>query len=70
MPVWDYPHTLLSDRGAQLTVVVAREAYKLMGDRKKFTGAYHPMTDGLVERLNHTVNRTLPFVVVDLFIRM
>ncbi|CAM9470207.1 unnamed protein product [Discosporangium mesarthrocarpum] len=53
MPVWDYPHILLLDRGAQFTL----DAYKLTGAREKFISTYHPMTDGFVERLNHTVSQ-------------
>lgn len=30
------------------------DVYKLMGIRKSNTTAYHPQTDGLVERFHHT----------------
>ncbi|CAM9639372.1 unnamed protein product [Discosporangium mesarthrocarpum] len=61
MPEWGYPPTLLSNRGAQFTAAVAREAYKLIGVEKKFKSAHHPMTDGHVERLNHSVSQALSF---------
>ena len=36
------------------------ELYKLLGTRKVTTTAYHPQTDGLVERFNRTLTDMLP----------
>ena len=49
------PAELLSDRGAAFLSQLLNEVYQLMGIRKTNTTAYHPQTDGLVERFNHTL---------------
>ena len=35
------------------------DVYKLLGPKKVYTTAYHPQTDGLVERFNHTLTDML-----------
>ena len=49
------PNTLLSDRGANFLPRLMAEVYRLLGVRKLTTVAYHPQSDGLVERCHHTV---------------
>ena len=46
------PNQLLSDRGANFLSNLLKEVYSLMGVKKLNTTAYHPQTDGLVERFN------------------
>ena len=49
------PAELLSDRGAAFLSGLLQETYRLLGLRKANTTAYHPKTDGLVERFNRTL---------------
>ena len=48
------PSDLLSDGGANFLSHLLQEVYGLMGIHKVNTMAYHPQTDGLVERFNRT----------------
>ena len=54
------PLELLSDRGADFLSELVTEVCRLAGIKKLNTSAYHPQTDGMVERFN----RTLTDVVV------
>ena len=49
------PTELLSDRGSAFLSVLLQEVYQLLGTHKVSTTAYHPQTDGLVERFNRTL---------------
>ena len=49
------PAQLLSDRRAAFLSKLLAEVYHLMGMKKVNTTAYHPQTDGLVERFNRTL---------------
>ena len=49
------PTELLSNRGANFLSGLLKEMYMLLGIKKTNTTAYHPQTDGLVERFNHTL---------------
>lgn len=53
------PTGLLSDRGAAFLSNMMHEVYQLLGMRKVNTTAYHPQTDGLVERFNRTLTDML-----------
>ena len=53
------PGELLSDRGPAFTSRLLKEVCKLMGVQKTNTTAYHPQTDGLVERFNRTLTDML-----------
>ena len=53
------PSQLLSDRGAAFLSNLLRELCTVMGIKKVNTTAYHPKTDGLVERFNHTLTGML-----------
>ena len=53
------PCELLSDRGPAFLSKLLKEVCKLMGVRKTNTTAYHPQTDGLVERFNRTLTDML-----------
>lgn len=53
------PKELLSDRGAAFLSKLLHEIYNLMGIHKISTTAYHPQTDGLVERFNRTLTAML-----------
>ena len=53
------PRELLSDRGAAFLSKLLHEIYSLMGIHKVSTTAYHPQTDGLVERFHRTLTSML-----------
>ena len=48
------PHQLLSDRGPSFLSCLMTEVFRLMGIKVNTT-AYHPQSDGLVERFNWTL---------------
>ena len=49
------PEELLSDRGSDFLSSLIKEVCSLTGMRKINTSAYHPQTDGMVERMNRTL---------------
>ena len=59
VPVHGVPKELLSDRGSNFLSKVMYELYRLLGIHKVNTMAYHPRTDGMVERFNRTLTNML-----------
>ena len=57
------PHTLLSDRGSNFLSKLVSEMCRIMNTRKLNTSAYHPQSDGLVERFNGILAQSLPMYV-------
>lgn len=57
------PDQLLSDRGSNFTSDLARSLYETLGIKKLFGAAYHPQTQGLVERFNGTLMAMLKMYV-------
>ena len=53
------PSELLLDRGTSFLSKLMEDVYKLMGITKTNTTAYHPQTDGLVERFHQTLTDML-----------
>ena len=53
------PTEVLSDRGCAFLSGLMKEVEKLLGFHKVNTSAYHPQTDGLVERFNRTLTAML-----------
>lgn len=53
------PARLLSDRGKAFLSQLLQEVCQVMGVKKVNTTAYHPQTDGLVERFNRTLTNML-----------
>ena len=53
------PRQLHSDQGAQFESQVITEACKLLHIDKSRTTAYHPQSDGLIERFNRTLIQML-----------
>ena len=53
------PKELLSDLGAAFLFNLQQEVYRLMEIHKVFTTAYHPQTEGLIERFNLTLTSIL-----------
>ncbi|MBW0520010.1 hypothetical protein O181_059725 [Austropuccinia psidii MF-1] len=46
---------IISDRDPKLTSALWTNLYKLFGTKLSFSTAYHPQTDGLAERMIHTL---------------
>jgi hypothetical protein len=57
------PQKLLSDRGSPFLSSLAYKVYKLMNIHKLNTTAYHPQTNGMVERFNSTLVAMLAMYV-------
>ncbi|OWZ08618.1 LOW QUALITY PROTEIN: hypothetical protein PHMEG_00018807 [Phytophthora megakarya] len=57
------PSRLLSDRGSNFISELAKSFYETLGIKKRFGSAYHPQTQGLVERFNGTLIRMLKMYV-------
>ena len=60
--LWGCPVTILSDNGQQFTSKRATTVYDRVGIRKANTSAYHPCTNGGVERVNHVLAQMLSMV--------
>ena len=59
------PSTVVSDRGLVFTSNFLGELYKLLGIKRKMSTAFHPQTDGQMERLNREINQYLRTYVSD-----
>jgi len=53
------PESIISDRRVQFTAGVMRELNNLLGIQMKFLMAYHPQTDGQMERINQKLEQYL-----------
>ena len=56
------PAYLLSDRGSNYMSALMKEVKMLTKTRSLATTAYHPQTNGLVERFNHTIVQILSLI--------
>ena len=56
---------LLTDRGSNFTSLLFKSLCEKLGVKKIFTTAYHPQTDGQVERFNATLCKMLSHYVDD-----
>ena len=59
------PKIILSDQGKQFTGKVMKHIENYLGIEGKSTTAYHPQTDGLVEKYNGTLMETIRAYVSD-----
>jgi len=59
------PRQLHSNQGAQFESGLIKELSKMLQINKTHTTPYHPQSDGLVERLNHTIISMLATMVND-----
>ena len=57
------PHTLLSDHAPNCLSSIVKEVCCLIKTTRAYTTAYHPQTDGLVERFNGTLAESLSMYV-------
>ena len=53
------PKHIISDHNVLFTSIFWGHLHKLMGTKLKMSSAYHPETDGLTERANHTIMQML-----------
>ena len=53
------PESIISDRGVQFMVGMMRELNNLLGIQMKLSTAYHPQTDGQIERINQELEQYL-----------
>jgi hypothetical protein len=53
------PQRLHSDKGKNLNAIIIKELCKLWGVRQSNTVAYHPQGNGLVERMNRTLQAVI-----------
>ena len=63
IPLWGCPHTLLSDNGSEFVARLSLAIYKLKRIRKIVTTAFHPKSNGGVERVNHSLAQMLSLVI-------
>ena len=57
------PRALLSDRGPNFLASIVKAVCNIINTRRQLTTAYHPQTDGLVERFNATLAEGLSMYV-------
>lgn len=65
IPRWEGPNTLLSDSGTGFTAELTKIVYDMLEPSKRPTSAYHPQTNGMVERLSRTLCQVLSNLVAD-----
>jgi len=53
------PEIIISDRGVQFAVGIMKELNNLLGIQTKLSTAYHPQTDGQMERINQELEQYL-----------
>ena len=53
------PRVIYSDRGSQFTAESWRELCRLTGTRLAYSTAYHPQTQGVVERMNSIIEQCM-----------
>ena len=63
IPLWGCPHTLLSDNGSEFVARLSLAIYKLVRIRKIATTAFHPKSNGGVERVNHALAQMISLVI-------
>ena len=59
------PHAIHTDRGAQFKGRWWREIWSLLGTKLRYGTAYHPQSQGQVERMNAIVSQTLRCLISD-----
>ena len=54
---------ILSDRGPQFASKFMEEFTKALGTKRQLSTAYHPQTDGQIERINQEIGTFLQYYV-------
>ena len=57
------PESVISDRGPQFAAGLTRELNKMLGIETKLSTAYHPETDGPMERTNQELEQYLKMYI-------
>ena len=65
IPRWWCPHNFLSNRGTEFISQVSRAVYETLEAVNKFPSSYHPQTNVMVDRLNHTLCQMLSYLIAD-----
>ncbi len=53
------PETLITDQGREFVNELSSELYSIINTEHRITSAYHPQSNGLTERFNQTLSRSL-----------
>jgi len=53
------PESIIPDRGVQFVAGMMRELNNLLGIQTKLSTAYHPQTNGQIERINQELEQYL-----------
>ena len=53
------PESIILDRGPQFTAGLIRELNRILGIKSKISTAFHPQTDGQMERVNQELEQYL-----------
>jgi len=53
------PESIISDRGPQFMAGLMRELNQILGIKSKMSTAFHPQTDGQIERVNQELEQYL-----------
>ena len=57
------PESVVSDRGPQFVAELTKELNKMLGIQTKLSTAFHPQTDGQMERMNQELEQYLRFFI-------
>jgi len=57
------PESVVSDRGPQFAAELTRELNRMLGIKTKLSTAFHPQTDGQIERMNQELEQYLQFFI-------
>jgi len=57
------PESMVSDRGPQFAAELTKELNRMLGIETKLSTAFHPQTDGQMERMNQELEQYLRFFV-------
>jgi len=57
------PESVVSDRGPQFAAELMRELNRMLGIKTKLSTAFHPQTDGQMERMNQELEQYLRFFI-------
>ena len=57
------PRKIYSDRGPQFASKFIKELIKVLGAKQQLSTAYHPQTDGQIERINQEIGMFLQHYV-------
>ena len=63
--VYGAPEQILSDRGSQFLAQIFKHLCNIWGIKKIYTSAYHPETDGMIERLHRWIKERLRIMSVE-----